>query len=441
MKTNKYKTLSLFSGAMGLDLGLERTNRFELLATLEKEPYCCETIRLNRDAGRLPQHLRIFPGDIYDIPPERVMKACGLRPGELDLLVGGPPCQSFSTAGKRRTTQDPRGMLIWQFLKYVEVLQPKFFIMENVRGLVSAAIKHRPIAQRPNRGGKPLAADEQPGSVIRLLARDLQECGTAAYHMDCFEVNAVNYGAPQLRERVIFIGNRYNKRVDFPDPTHGNNVPGLKPWNTLFNAIGDLNDPGETIIDFSPRKKRYLSMVPAGSNWRSMPIEVQQESMGRAWFAKGGRSGWWRKLSFDLPCPTLVTLPNHSSTSLCHPTEGRALSLDEYMLVQEFPADWAVAGSVSQQYAQVGNAVPVRLGEVIGGVVAAALDELSQNDWEHGAAKIEHYRIVYVQSHVRTRQWFAKGTTKIWADGEANTGLRYASPVTLRSERSMVEHK
>ena len=441
MKTNKYKTLSLFSGAMGLDLGLERTNRFELLASLEKEPYCCETICLNRDAGQLPQRLRIFAGDIYGIPPERVMKECGLRPGELDLLVGGPPCQSFSTAGKRRTTQDPRGLLLWQFLKYVEVLQPKFFIMENVRGLISAAIKHRPIAQRPNRGGKPLAADEQPGSVIRLFAQDLQQCGTAAYHMDCFEVNAVNYGAPQLRERVIFIGNRYNKRVDFPDPTHGNNVPGLQPWNTLFNAIGNLNDPGQTIMDFSPRKKRYLSMVPTGSNWRSMPVELQQESMGRAWFAKGGRSGWWRKLSFDLPCPTLVTLPNHSSTSLCHPTEGRALSLKEYLLIQEFPADWAVAGSVSQQYRQIGNAVPVRLGEVIGGVVAAALDELSQNGWEHGATEIEHYRIVYVQSHVRTRQWFTKGTTKVWADGKANTGLRYASPVTRRSERSMAEHK
>ena len=255
MTNNKYTTLSLFSGAMGLDLGIEATGRFNLLACLEKEPSFCETIRLNRDTGQLPKDLRIYEGDICDISPERVMSECSLKPGELDLLIGGPPCQSYSTAGRRGTTQDPRGMLLWQFLKFVEVLQPKFFVMENVRGLISAALKHRPIAERPERGGKPLTDEEERGSVVRLLAHDLQKCGSAAYHMDCFEVNAVNYGAPQLRERVIFIGNRYNKRVPFPDPTHGYNEPGLKPWSTLHDAIGGLTNPGEVIMDFSPRKK------------------------------------------------------------------------------------------------------------------------------------------------------------------------------------------
>ena len=441
MTNNKYRTLSLFSGAMGLDLGIEATGRFNLLACLEKEPSFCETIRLNRDTGRLPKDLRIYESDICDISPERVMSECNLKPGELDLLIGGPPCQSYSTAGRRGTTQDPRGMLLWQFLKFVEVLQPKFFVMENVRGLISAALKHRPIAERPERGGKPLTDEEERGSVVRLLAHDLQKCGSAAYHMDCFEVNAVNYGAPQLRERVIFIGNRYNKRVPFPDPTHGYNEPGLKPWSTLHDAIGGLTNPGEVIMDFSPRKKGFLSMVLEGSNWRSMPVEVQKESMGRAWLSKGGRSGWWRKLSFDLPCPTLVTMPNHSSTSLCHPTELRALSLKEYALIQEFPTDWIVFGSPMQQYAQIGNAVPVRLGTVTGEVVANALDDLKRRRWKPDAGEIEEYRIVYVQSHVRTRQWYINGKAKIWANGKANRGIRYASPVTRRSERSMGEHK
>ena len=426
---------------MGLDLGIEATGRFSLLACLEKEPSFCETIRLNRDTGRLPKDLRIYEGDICDISPERVMSECSLKPGELDLLIGGPPCQSYSTAGRRGTTQDPRGMLLWQFLKFVEVLQPKFFVMENVRGLISAALKHRPIAERPERGGKPLTDEEERGSVVRLLAHDLQKCGSAAYHVDCFEVNAVNYGAPQLRERVIFIGNRYNKRVPFPDPTHGYNEPGLKPWSTLHDAIGGLTNPGEVIMDFSPRKKGFLSMVPEGSNWRSMPVEVQKESMGRAWLSKGGRSGWWRKLSFDLPCPTLVTMPNHSSTSLCHPTELRALSLKEYALIQEFPTDWIVFGSPMQQYAQIGNAVPVRLGTVTGEVVANALDELERRCWKPDAGEIEECRIVYVQSHVRTRQWYINGETKIWVNGKANRGVRYASPVTRRSERSIGEHK
>ena len=177
MTNYKYKTLSLFSGAMGFDLGINATDRFNFVACLEQEPTFCETIRVNRDAGRLPTDLRIFEGDICDISPEKVMKECGLRPGELDLLVGGPPCQSYSTAGRRGTTQDPRGMLIWQFLKYVEVLRPKFFVMEKVRGLISAALKHRPIAERPQRGGMPLTEEEEPGSVVRLLAQDLQKCG------------------------------------------------------------------------------------------------------------------------------------------------------------------------------------------------------------------------------------------------------------------------
>ena len=388
-------------------------------------------------ASRLPQDLRIYEADICETPPEQVMEDCGLEPGGLDLLIGGPPCQSFSTAGKRGTIRDPRGMLIWQFLKFVEVLQPKFFAMENVRGLVSAAIKHRPIAERPNRGGKPLTEEEQPGSVLRLFAHDFQKCGPAGYHMDCFEVNAVNYGAPQLRERLIFMGNRYNKQVDFPDPTHRHSAPGLKPWRTLRDAIGGLKDPGHVIMDFSPRKKGYLSMVPEGSNWRGLPVEIQMESMGRAWFAKGGRSGWWRRLSFDLPCPTLVTMPNHASTSLCHPTEVRALTLKEYALIQEFPEDWEFFGTPAQQYAQAGNAVPVRLGGITGDVVVRALDELEQHHWQPAINEIEEHRIVYIQSHVRTRQWYKDGKTKVWTDGQANPSVRYSSPVTLRSERAI----
>ena len=99
-------------------------------------------------------------------------------------------------------------------------MQPKFFLMENVRGLLSAALRHRPIAKRPEKGGPPLDPDEEAGSVVRLFSNDLQNIPDASYHMDIFEVNAVNYGAPQIRERGLFIGNRFNATVDFPDPTH-----------------------------------------------------------------------------------------------------------------------------------------------------------------------------------------------------------------------------
>lgn len=443
----KYSVISLFSGAMGLDIGLEKTGRFDVRAVVEKEPSFCETIRANRDAGRLNSRLAIIQRDIRDVSPEEVLAAAGLKPGEVDVLAGGPPCQSFSTAGRRGTTQDARGTLLWDYLRFVEHIRPRFFLMENVRGLLSAALRHRPIADRPEKGGAALSADEKPGSVVRLFADDLQRAG--GYHMDCFEVNAVNYGAPQLRERAIFIGNRFNSQVDFPDPTHGSvtrkaddpglfsQAPKLSPWRTLGDAIGALTDRGEVVMDFSPRKKSFLQMVPPGSNWRSLPIDVQKESMGRAWFAKGGRSGWWRRLSYDLPCPTLVTMPNHSSTSLCHPSEVRALSLKEYAAIQEFPESWQFKGTAAQQYAQVGNAVPVRLGEIAGDIIATSLDSLAARGFEPFPSRPQHYRTVYVQSHVRTRQWFKRGETFVWEDGEKNDRAAYEAPQTLRRSSIM----
>jgi len=269
--------------------------------------------------------------------------------------------------------------------------------------------------------------------------------------MDCFEVNAVNYGAPQLRERALFIGNRYGSVVDFPDPTHGRPDPQdttpdlfatkepLQPWRTLGDVIGGLGDPGSTIMDFSPRKKAFLSMVPPGSNWRSLPVDIQQESMGRAWHAKGGRSGWWRRLSFDLPCPTLVTMPNHAGTSLCHPTEVRALSLLEYALIQEFPQSWEFRGSTSERYTQAGNAVPVGLGNIAGKEVASALDKLAARDWKPYSKRSATYRVVYIQAHVRTRQWFKAGRTFIWSDGDDNGEAHYNGPATKRKTKPFKE--
>lgn len=436
----RYSVVSLFSGAMGLDLGLERSGRFAVKAVVEKERSFCDTIRENKAAGRTHPELAIFESDICRLDPADVLSAAGIRPGELDLLVGGPPCQTFSTAGRRRTTQDARGLLLWEFLRFVDYAKPRFFLLENVRGLLSAALRHRPIKDRPERGGRPLSADEQPGSVIRQFAEDLQRIG-GGYHLDCFEVNAVNYGAPQLRERALLIGNRFNAEVDFPAPTHGNPADqrtfqgGLKPWRSLRDALATVNDPGETILDFSPRKKGFLSQVPEGSNWRSLPVPIQKESMGKAWLAKGGRSGWWRRLAFDLPCPTLVTMPNHASTSLCHPTEVRALTLREYAAIQEFPKDWRFCGTPSEQYAQVGNAVPVRLGIVAGEVIAGALASLEKRRMRSYSKAPENYRIVYIQSHVRTRQWYKNGEVKVWNDGGGNDDTHYSEPVTQRKER------
>lgn len=444
MRKSRFTALSLFSGGMGLDLGLEATRRFTLLGCVELVPAFCDTIRENRDAGRIGTgDLKVYEGDVAARDPLVLMGELGLKPGELDLLVGGPPCQTFSTTGKRATVQDRRGTMLWQFLRYIESFQPKAFVLENVRGLMSAALRHRHLADRPELGGKSLSEDEFPGSVLRAFIRDLHD----AYRMDCFEVNAVNYGSPQLRERAILIGNRFNRQVEFPEPTHGRGETAaatlfdpavcLRPFRTLGDALAGLNDPDPVVMDFSPRKKKYLSLVPPGGNWRSLPENVASESMGKAYLAKGGRSGWWRRLSFDLPSPTIVTMPNHASTALCHPTETRALTLRECARVQEFPDEWIFCGTPLERYTQVGNAVPVGLGRVVGDVVAGLLDDLLADGHRLTAGHYQPCRVVYVQSHVRTRQWFKDGAACLWQDGGENDDVKYGPAKTERKTRRL----
>lgn len=439
----KYKVVSLFTGAGGMDIGLEKTSRFTTLACVELEKLFCDTLQTNRNDGRFGnESTQIFEGDISTVDPYHVMEVCGLVPGELDILVGGPPCQSFSTAGRRGTTQDPRGMLLWQFLRFIDAFRPKFFLMENVRGLLSAALRHRPIKLRPDQGGLSLSPEEEPGSVINLWVSDLANIADGTYRVDCFEVNAVNYGAFQQRERVLFLGNRCGHEVNFPRPTHSNaksngqvqktlfdfdkEQEGLLPFATLGNALGTVvADDGE-VMDFSPRKKQYLSMVPEGGNWRTLPEDIQKESMGKAWYAKGGRSGWWRRLSRDLPSPTIVTMPNHSSTAMCHPTETRALTIKECAAIQQFPPDWQFCGNTADKYRQIGNALPIRLGEVAGEIIANHLDHLEDSTFIPVISP-PRYRRIYVVSHVRTRQWYKNGVAYTWTDGEDNSHAEYSA--------------
>lgn len=431
-----YKALSLFSGACGLDAGVHETKRFDLLGCLEVSPVFCDTIRRNLDDRQFGSaETQVFEGDIRSSQhrPRRIMKKLGLRRGELDLLMGGPPCQAFSTAGRRQSVADERGDLLWSYLEFVIETQPKYFILENVRGLLSAALRHRPIARRPENGGPRLNADEVPGSVVVRWMEDLVRESGGLYRVDCFEVNAVNYGAPQLRERVLMIGNRLGDVVDFPPQSHGpierveRGESPLLPYRTLRDAIGHMHEDTPTLLDFSPRKKGYLAMVPPGGNWRALPESVQQESMGRAFHAKGGRSGWWRRLAWDLPCPTLVTMPNHASTSMCHPDEVRALSVAEYAAIQEFPDDWRFAGKVQQKYEQAGNAVPSRLGRIAADLIADRLEVLGSRR-RRVPSGVEPFRRVYLGSHVRTRRWFKAGQVFVWSDRRPDPESRYYHP-------------
>ncbi len=401
---------SLFSGGMGLDLGLEAAGG-ELIFANEIDPGAIATIRHNRP------DVPIIEDSVTDVTAARFYDETGLKPGDLDLLCGGPPCQSFSVYGNRAGVLDPRGQLVFEFVRMVGELMPKCFLMENVRGLHSM-----PLVPKAH------AADVRPysewmsqkGSLMEELVRSLRSFG---YNVDVFLVNAVNYGAPQIRERMLIVGNRMGLKNPSFHPTHSNRPQdNLLPFRTLRDAIGgDFNDPIPDLMNFSERKLRYLAMVPAGGNWRSLPVDIQKESMGKSWYLKGGRSATWRRLSWDYPSPTVVTMPNHASTSMCHPSEVRALTVGECAAIQEFPANWYFLGTTAEKYRQIGNAVPIRLGKIAGEAIAQMLFQRKEAP---AAAPIEgRVNVIHLRPHVRTKRYWHKGKALAGDHGYYDTGM------------------
>jgi DNA (cytosine-5)-methyltransferase 1 len=363
---------SFFSGAMGLDLGLERVGIEPSLA-VEIEPIFCETIRANR-----PDML-VLERDISGLSAKELVEVTGQE--EVDLMVGGPPCQSFSPGGKRSALNDPRGNLIFEYLRLIGEVRPKRFVLENVSNLLTAAVKHRPISERPGKswnlssystkdqpklfavdGPAPLSEDEQSGSAIRLLLETaVAELG---YGITFGVLNSASYGSPQRRNRFVMIGDRDGTPPPLPQPTHG---PGLIPEATVRDAIGDLEaDPGPGSA-YTPQTRAIFDQVPMGGNWRSLPPEVGREAMGeRSFAAGGGKTGFFRRLHWDRPSPTITGKPNRKGSALCHPAASRPLSVRECARLQGFPDEWQIVGAANQQYLQIGNAVPVHLGEAIG---------------------------------------------------------------------------
>lgn len=383
---------------MGLDLGLERAG-FHAGVCVEIDKAAVATIRLNRPS------LPVIDRSIAEVSGETLLGITNLKCGEVPLVAGGPPCQAFSVFGNRGGIKDQRGMMIFEFIRVVEQTKPHTFIMENVRGLLSMPVIPKKYAS------KEAAALTRNGSLTAQIIKQFNDIG---YRVDCYVVNSANYGAPQVRERVLFIGNRHGLMSNFPAPQYSNRAgDNLPPFKTLGEAIGrGFVDPCPQVLNFSPRKLKYLAMVPPGGNWRSLPLDIQKESMGKSWYLKGGRSAYWRKLSFSFPSPTVVTMPNHAGTSMCHPTELRAITVGEAAAIQEFPADWQFSGTVGEKFKQVGNAVPVRLGQVAGECVKDLLERiaLGESPMQGGP----DYRVLHLRPHVRTRTF--------WKKGEAHAG-------------------
>ena len=350
--------ISLFSGAMGLDIGLEKAG-LNVLIGQDFDESCVKTMQVNGH--------NVLGGDIREINPRKLLELTGRSVGEPFLICGGPPCQPFSTAGKRLGINDPRGSLFMDFIRMIDYIRPRFFVMENVKGIMSAPLKHVPLAERDEND-----PDQRLGTVLDVILSEFDKLG---YKTVYGVLDAVNYGVPQFRERFVLIGSRDNEGIFLPIPTHFQmHQDKTYQWKTVRDAIADLEfDKGECAT-LSEERLKFLKMVPEGGNWRDLPKDIIPIAMGGAYKSGGGKVGFYRRLSYDQPSPTVVTSPVQKATMMCHPTQDRPLSIKEYARIQQFPDDWIFTGTTAAKYRQIGNAVPVGLAEAIGKAVCAVAD-------------------------------------------------------------------
>jgi len=358
--------ISLFTGAMGLDLGFQMEG-FDIRVTLDNNKDVIETIRLNRPS------IQLIGRDIFKVKTSEILDRARLRVGEATIVTGGPPCQPFSTAGRRLSVEEKKGQLVFQFLRVVKETQPRFFLFENVSGLLSAARKHISFYTRIDKKKEELAPKERLGSAFDRILEEFKKVRTSDgsyYVINWAIVNAADYGTPQKRKRLIILGSRSGKKLSFPNTTHASpksldTTTGMKkPWVTLKDAIGDLDDPNPEGVPF-PSWGKYMKYIPEGGYWRDLPEELKKEAMKGAYYSQGGRTGFFRRLSWSKPSPTLVTSPVFKGTCLAHPEENRPLSVREYARIQGFPDNWKFIDPISTKYGLIGEAVPIALARAL----------------------------------------------------------------------------
>lgn len=354
--------ISLFSGAMGLDIGLSDAG-LNIAIGQDFDAACVATMRANGH--------KVIGGDIRDIDPADLLEQTGLTQGEPFLICGGPPCQPFSTAGKRLGINDPRGSLFMDFIRMIDYIRPRFFIMENVKGIMSAPLKHVPLAERDKDD-----PDQQLGTVLDVILSEFRKLG---YKTVYGILDAANYGVSQFRERFVLIGSRDNEDIYLPIPTHFQmHQDNAYRWRTLRDAIAGMEQDCGECASFSKERLDFLRLVPEGGNWRNLPKELIPVALGGAFESGGGKVGFYRRLSYDQPSPTLVTSPVQKATMMCHPTQDRPLSIREYAKIQQFPDDWVFMGTSAAKYRQIGNAVPVGLALALGKAIISVADNTAE---------------------------------------------------------------
>lgn len=337
VKSKKTKTcIELFAGAGGLALGLEKAG-FEEIGLVEFDAKACETLRINRPKWN------VIEEDIVEVSKRDLLKEFKLKEGELDLLSGGYPCQSFSYAGKKLGLDDVRGTMFYYYAEFLRQLKPKMFLAENVKGLTT----------------------HDKGRTIQTMIAVFEELG---YTVEWKVLNAWNYGVAEKRQRVVIIGirNDLKGKVKFEYPKPHDYKPVLR------DALKDVPDsPG---AKYPESKKKVFDLVPPGGYWRDLPDDVARNYMKSCYFMGGGRTGIARRISWDEPCLTLTCSPMMKQTDRCHPDESRPFTTREYARIQSFPDEWEFAGKVSDIYKQIGNAVPVNLAKCVGESIMEALN-------------------------------------------------------------------
>ena len=323
-RNRKIKVAELFAGAGGLAFGLERAG-LKTIFLNEIDDNSIATLKKNRP------NWNVIPGDVKNISFKDI---------KADVVTGGFPCQAFSYAGKKLGFEDTRGTLFFEFARAVKEIQPKIFIAENVAGLVS------------HDKGRTLQ------TMLKVLREDLDD-----YDVEYKILNAVNFSVPQKRRRIFIVG--VKKGISFNFPKEHNKII------TLKEAL--KNVPESKGTEYSEKRKEVMKLVPPGGCWVDLPEKEKKEYMGKSIHSGGEKRGMARRMSWDEPSLTLTTSPSQKQTERCHPEETRPFTIREYARIQTFPDDWEFVGSVSSQYKQIGNAVPVKLAEEIGKEIIKAL--------------------------------------------------------------------
>jgi len=334
-----YKLVELFAGGGGLALGMEQAG-FESVLLNELDKHACSTLRHNRPDWN------VVEGDISKVDFTKIK--------EVDVLTGGFPCQAFSYAGKSLGFEDTRGTLFFEMARAIKETQPKMFMAENVRALLT----------------------HENGRTLETIKNVIDELGYVLVEPKV--IKALFYKVPQKRERLILVGIRKdlaNKaKFKWPSP--------YKRVMTLTDAF-NKGELFETDVEVSPgqkypkRKEEIMNMVPQGGYWRDIKdIDVRKEYMQKSFYLGGGKTGMARRLSMNEPSLTLTTSPAQKQTERCHPIETRPLQSKEYARIQTFPDNWEFQGPLTAIYKQIGNAVPVNMAAALGRSLVRLLNNI-----------------------------------------------------------------